>query len=288
VVSGTENDSAEQGRREAGALVEVVIGTPVNRAKAYMLDKFLTNQKKIQNRCPRSELVLATVEHDFARELEALLTARGIRGRVLRYETVKPDYARSPEWNVVCGVEAIREYMLSQTKAEYLLRLDVDMTYAPDIIEVMQREIQGHDGVFSGYPLRDFGLILAGGGCCMLHVATVRRITPRCVEFRNGDVLYDDVMLEADLFRLGARIRKGFFLSICHYRNEDAARCIEPRPVGILRSLVHMPLVRYAGVKASLLLKRDVLGRLRFLLFRARCRVTRSLSVLRRGQRESG
>jgi hypothetical protein len=288
MVSGTENDSAEQGHREAGASVEVVIGTPINWAKAYMLDKFLTNQKEIQSRYRRSELVLATVEHDLAEELEALLDASGIGGRVLRYETVKPDYARSPVWNIVCGAEAIREYMLSQTKAEYLLRVDADMTYAPDIIEVMEREIRDHDGVFSGYPLRDYGLILAGGGCCMLHVDTVRRITPRCVEFRNGNVLYDDVMLEADLFRLGARIRKGFFLPICHYRNEDEARCIEPRPVGILRSLVHIPLVRYVGVRASLMLKCDVPGRLRFLLFRARCCVA-SLSFLpRRGRGASG
>jgi hypothetical protein len=267
MVSGTENDLTEQGHREAGALVEVVIGTPIRRAGAYVLDKFLMNQEEIQNRHPGSELVLATVEHDFARELEALLTARGIRGRVLRYETVKPDYARSPVWNIVCGAEAIREYMLSQTKAEYLLRVDADTTYAPDIIEVMEREIRDHDGVFSGYPLRDYGLILAGGGCCLLHVDTVRRIRPRCVEFTNGDVLSDDVMLEADLFRLGSRVKKGFFLSICHYSNADEARCIEPMPVGALRAMRSITLVRYAGVRASLLLKRDVLGRARSLLF---------------------
>jgi hypothetical protein len=282
-----DNKTLERIQGGAGEAPRVVIGTPVNRFKAYMLDGFLANQKEIQVRYPDSELVLATVEHDFARELQGLLISRAIRGTVLRYETVKPDHARSVVWNIVSGAAAIREHVLSRTGTEYLLRLDVDMTYPPDMIEVMEREIQGHDAVFSGYALRDYGLILAGGGCCMLHVDTVRRISPRCVEFRNGDVLHDDVMLEADLFRLGCRVRKGFFLGICHYVNESEARCIEPRPVGILRSMLHTPLIRYVGIRASLMAERDLLGRARTLFYGSKSRVTRPSALLRRSQRKS-
>lgn len=109
--------------------VNVVVGTPIYRQGAFILDKFLSNQKEVQQNYPSSELVLATVEEDFIEELERLLGSYGLRGKVILYKTVKPDYARSWIWNVACGREAIRHYTLLQTKASYLLFLDADMTY---------------------------------------------------------------------------------------------------------------------------------------------------------------
>ena len=53
--------------------LDVLVGTPIYREGAYILEKFLANQKEIQQRYPPSELVLATVEHDFAEELEKTL-----------------------------------------------------------------------------------------------------------------------------------------------------------------------------------------------------------------------
>ena len=119
------------------------------------MDKFLANQKEIQQRYLSSELVLATVENDFADELEMLLSSWGIRGKVLRYETIKPDYARSRLWNAACGREAIRQYTLSQTETNYLLWFDADMTYDASVIDILLNEIQGYDVVYSGYAPRD-------------------------------------------------------------------------------------------------------------------------------------
>ncbi|GAF70126.1 unnamed protein product [marine sediment metagenome] len=54
--------------------VNVVIGTPIYRQGAYVLDKFLYNQKQIQQSYPLSELILATSEYDFIKELESLVS----------------------------------------------------------------------------------------------------------------------------------------------------------------------------------------------------------------------
>ena len=51
----------------------VLIGTPVCRSGAYALDKFMTNQKQIQENYPGSSLVMATSEPDFVNELENLI-----------------------------------------------------------------------------------------------------------------------------------------------------------------------------------------------------------------------
>ena len=248
--------------------VNVVIGTPIYRAGAYILDRFLANQKEIQQKHPSSELVLATVEHDFADELEALLSSLGIRGKVLSYETIKPDHARSMVWDVACGREALRRYMLSQTKAKYMLCLDADMTYDPNIIEIMGRETQGYDVVFSGCPLRDFGTGLAGSGCMMLSRGTLEKVEFRCCEFKNGEAMSEDNLLEMDLFRLGSRIKKGFFLSISHYKSENEARHIDPRPVGVLRRIANSPLVRYGLIRASLIVHYNIPWKLKVLLNR--------------------
>lgn len=248
--------------------VNVVIGTPIYRAGAYILDRFLANQKEIQQKHPSSELVLATVEHDFADELEALLSSLGISGKVLRYETVKPEHDRSRMWNVACGREALRRYMLSQTKAKYMLCLDADMTYDPNIIEIMGRETQGYDVVFSGCPLRDFGTGLAGSGCMMLSRSILGKVEFRCCEFENGEAMSEDNLLEMDLFRLGSRIKKGFFLSISHYKSENEARHIDPRPVGVLRRIANSPLVRYGLIRASLMVKHNIPWKLKVLLNR--------------------
>ena len=238
--------------------VSVLVGAPIHRAGAHILDKFLANQKEIQQNYPSSELALATVEYDFADELEALLSSLGIRGKVLRYDTIKPVHARSRAWNVACGREAIRQYMLAETKAKYLLSLDADMTYASNMIEIMERAIQDYDVAYSGYSLRNFGIALAGGGCCMLTVEVVKEVKFRCLEFKNGFFIYEDSLLELDLMRSGKRIKKGFFLEISHYESEDQARSIGPQQVGLYRRITHSAFVRYVIIRASIMLQHDV------------------------------
>ncbi|MDY6916562.1 MAG: hypothetical protein SVP26_01255 [Chloroflexota bacterium] len=250
--------------------VNVVVGVPIHRAGAYILDRFLANQREIQQKYPASELVFATVEDDFADELDAMLVSAGIRGQVLRYKTVKPAHARSRAWNIACGREAIRGYVLSQTSAQYLLCLDSDMTFDPAVIEIMEREIQRHDAVFSGYVTKMGpkwgGLALTAGGCCMLTRSTVERLIFRCIEFRNGGFLYDDTMLELDLMRARCRTRKGFFVSTSHYRLEGSARHLHPQRVGMVKRMANTTIVRYPLIRCSVMLERDIPLELRAVL----------------------
>ena len=256
-----------QGTNES---VNVVVGVPIYRAGAYILDKFLANQEEIQQSYPSSELVFATSEPDFVKELEGALSLWGLKGKVLRYEIIKPDYAKSRFWNVACGKEAIRRYTLSKTKAKYLLSLDADMTYDSNIIGIMEKEIQNCDVVCSGYPLRDFGMCLTGGGCCMLTAALMKGVRFRCLEFKNGVAISEDTLLELDLIRSGKRMKKGFFLAISHYDNEGQAKAIRPRPLGLYRRITQSGLVRYALIRASITSKHNIGDWLRRLIYRFR------------------
>lgn len=247
--------------------VNVVAGAPIYRAGAYILDKFLANQKEIQQNYPSSELVLATVEGDYVEELERLLSSWGLRGKVLRYETVKPDYARSGVWNVACGREAIRQHVLSKPEARYMLSLDVDMTYDPSMIEIMEREIQGYDVAYGGYAGRTVGMVNGGLGCTMFTKEALERIKFRCYEFKNGDVLDEGVTLEMDLIRLRQRFKRGFFLSIAHYENETEAKCTDPHPLGLFHKITNFPPIRYTLIRASIVVRRDITGRLHRLLY---------------------
>ena len=251
--------------------MDVVVGAPIHRRGAYIIDKFLSNQKEIQQNYPSSELILATVEDDFIAELESLLSSLGNTGKVILYETVKPDYAHNIIWNITCGREAIRQYVLSQTEAKYLLFLDSDMTFHPSVIEIMKKEIQGYDVVHSGYALRHhFGVGLNGLGCSMLTRDILEKIRFRCCEFRNGEVVDEGSMLEMDLVRLRGRIKRGIFVSICHYENESEARSIDPQPLGLFQRMTNHSLVRYALIRTNITLRRDITSRLKSLLYRFR------------------
>jgi hypothetical protein len=246
--------------------MNVVIGTPIHRDGAYVIDKFLSNQKQIQQIYPSSELILASWEYDFVKELGSLVSFWKLRGNVLPYEVVKPDYARSSIWNIACGREAIREYALSQTEARYLLFLDADMTFEPSVIKIMEKEIQGYDVVFSGYPLQHYGVGLAGAGCLMLTRDILEKVKFRCYEFKNGEVIFEDNLLEMDLFRSGSRTKKGFFLSINHYRSATEATHINPQPVGLLRRITNCAFTRYWLIRASIMLHYNIPWKLKAFL----------------------
>lgn len=245
--------------------VDVVIGTVIYRQGSYIIDKLLANQKEIQQEYPRSELIFAVNEADFVQELERLLSHWGLRGRVILYETIKPEYARSKVWNIACGREAIRRYTLSQPEVRYLLSLDADLICDADIIEIMEREIQGYDIVFSGCPLRDYGIGLAGAGCVMINRSVLEKIRFRCVEFKNGDVMFEDNLLELDSFRLRSRIKRGFFLHVSHYRSPNEARNIEPHPVSLYQRITNSVLFRYVLIRASLIVNRNIPWRLKII-----------------------
>jgi hypothetical protein len=255
---------------------DVIIGTPVHRLGAYVLDRFLDNQKQIQQSQPSSELVLATCEQDFIEELDGLMISRELRGTTLYYEVAKPEHARSRIWNIACGREAIRQHLLAQTEARYLLFLDADMTFDPAVIEIMKREIKRHDAVFSGYPLQRFGKGLAGLGCALLTRSTLEKINFRCYEFKNGEVIFEDNMLEMDLFRSGGRVRKGFFLAIDHYTSEDETGHITPQPVGISRKIANWAPARYALLRMSMLIRHNIPWKLKTYVSKLQGRIPHS------------
>ncbi len=243
--------------------IDVVVGALIYRQGAYIVDKFLANQKEIQRVYPSSELVLATNESDFVQELERLLSHWGLRGRVILYDTIKPEYARSKVWNIACGREAIRRYTLSQPEVRRFLSLDSDLICDANIIEIMEKEIRGHDIVFNGCPLRDYGIGLAGAGCVMINRSVLEQIRFRCVEFKNGDVMFEDNLLELDSFRLRSRIKRGFLLHVSHYKSANEARNIEPHPVSLYQRITTSVLVRYVLIRASFVVKRNIPWRLK-------------------------
>jgi hypothetical protein len=246
---------------------EVVMGTPVCRRTAFVLDKFLASQREIQRAYPDCELVLATDEPDFVAELGEQLKRRHLRGEVITYETVKPDYAQSRIWSVTCGREAIRQYALGRG-AEYLLCLDGDMVYDPAVVSIMKAKIAGFDVAYSGFRLRPRGTLGFGTSCFMLNRRILTEINFRCYEFRNGQILDDGESIFLELFRCHARLNKGFFVSIRHYMNSHHYYAVEPQPMPWYQALTHIPLVRYIMTRAAVLARYNIARRLRFWLYR--------------------
>lgn len=253
--------------------MDVLLGGPVYRQGTYVIDKFLANQRDIQLAYPSCELVLATNEADLVEELRQLLVSWGLKGKVIPYETVKPENARGRVWNIACGREAIRQHMLSQTEADYYLSVDADMVYDPAIVEIMKSEIQGYDVIFSGCPYRDGMVGLTGSGCMMARREALQSLKFRCAEFKSGDVLSEDNMFEMDSFRRGSKIKKGFFLHVSHYKDANEALHIAPQPVGTYRRIATSALVRYLLIRASLTAGVNLPGR----LWRAKARAARGL-----------
>lgn len=240
---------------------EVIVGAPLCRRTAFVLDKFLANQQEIQQAYPNCELILATEEPDFVDELRERIDRYNLRGDAIAFEVVKPEYAKSRVWSIAWGREAMRQYTLSQG-AEYFLSLDSDMTYEPSVISIMKSKIKGFDVVSSGYWLRHRDIWGLGGGCFMINRETLNKITFRCYEFKNGRVIYEDESLDMDLFACRARVKKGIFASIKHYVNSQEYYGIDPQPMGWFRTLTNNLLVRYILIRMGILMRYDIAYRL--------------------------
>ena len=246
--------------------LRILIGVLIYRKGAYILDKFLSNQAKIQQQSPSSELVIATAEHDFAGEIESMMNRWQLKGRILTYEIVKPEKAKNIIWNIASGREAVRQYFLYHSQAEGLLFLDADMIYEPKVVEIMSRELNGYDVVFSGYHRRDFGIGLAGAGCLLLNRDALEKIRVRCFEFGNGEIITEDTTLEMDLFRCGCHIKKGIFVSLAHYINLTESRHISPTKVSLFRKVSNNAFIRYCLIRASIMIHYNIPKHLRVLL----------------------
>ncbi len=230
----------------------ILIGTLIYRSGAYVLDKFLANQQEIHLRYPASELIMATAEVDYLEELESVIRRRNLRGKVIYFDVEKPAYSKSRLWNIACGREAIRHYLLTNTDAGALLYLDADMTFNPEVISIMKHEMPGYGAVFSGYRFKNNRIGLAGAGCLLLTREALERIQFRCYEFRNGQVINEDNILEMDLYGRGVRIKKSFFLEIDHHVSDTEYKRMHPQRIRLFRKIANHSLVRYWLMKASI------------------------------------
>jgi hypothetical protein len=218
----------------------------------------MSNQKQIQRSYPSSELILATCETDLIEELHDMLASMELRGTVIQYEVSKPVYAKSNIWNIACGRETIRTYVLSRPEAGHLLFLDSDMIFEPSVIYKLELEMAGYDVIFSGYPLRNYGKGLVGAGCVMFARNILEKIKFRCYEFKNGQVIFEDNLIEMDVFQTGGKIKKGYFVCVDHYINESTARHMAPQRVDIVRRVTSSSFIRYCLIKASIILKWNI------------------------------
>jgi hypothetical protein len=241
---------------------QVIIGTPIYRRGAYVLDQFLTNLKNIQQNCPDSELIFATCENDFVGDLKRQLQNHLIRGNVICYRVQKPNYSRSNIWNITCGREAIRQYFLKQTSASQLLFLDADIICDPWIILSLNKEIERFDLIFSGCPLKDGRIGLAGAGCMTLKREILERVSFRCLEFKNGQVITEDNLIEMDVFEKGGRIKKGIFVSMEHWISSKEKKVVHPQKVNLFRQLTTSTIFRYFWLKLSISCRFNILGAL--------------------------
>jgi hypothetical protein len=256
--------------------LKIFVGTTCHPNGAFIFDKFLANQKQVQDNYPDSELILSTSSPDYAVQLEKQLQYFEIKGKVLCYpifmpeyaKNRKPDYGRDRIWDITAGREAIRMHALSKTQVQGLLFMDSDMIFDPAVIPTMANYLTNYDAVFSGYRAKDDWLSISGFGCCLLSRRILNSLAFRCIEFKNGDMLSEDEVLEYDLNRMGFRVKKGIFLSIDHYKNAVESNHVHPQSVPFLNRLVNNKYIRYILVRTSILFGRNVTFHLKNILFK--------------------
>ena len=234
--------------------MKVLVGSPVYRQGAYVLDKFLRNQKQIQDIRPDCDLVLSTQDLDYTGELRQELLKLGLRGTVISHTPQKPAYARHKAWNIASARESIRQYFLSQPEAGHLLFLDADMTFDPAVVNILEKELVNQEAVFSGLILRTHRPGLTAGGCLMMRRAAVEKVKFRCYEFSNGQYITEDNVLEMDLYRQKCRIKKGFFAANVHYITPTDIQETQPHQVGLYSQVMTSAFLRYWLLRASVFL----------------------------------
>lgn len=237
---------------------DIMVGTVISRKTAYILGRFLSNQSEIQKAYPHCVLLMATVEPDFALELKEKIKQYNLRGGVIKYDIIKPKYTEARTWNITCGREAIRNYMVSKTKAEFLLFVDSDMIVDPRVIQILKDEIKECDVIHSIYKLRYGGTNATGLGCSLIKRATLINNKFRCLEFENGQSIHGEGIFEMHLFEQKRKVRRGYFLKITHYVNKEKGYTVIPKSLNPIKKITNLLLVRYLLIKMSILVHFDI------------------------------
>lgn len=238
---------------------KLIIGTTVVKKSAYAINKFLQNQVEIQNHNPETELIIATDEIKFLGQLNNHINRYKLRGGVIYYKTEKPNYAKDNRiWSMSAGREAIRQYVLGETDANWLFSVDADMTFNPKCLDILLEKKNGWGVIQSGYSLRNVNAIGFSLGCTLIDRMVLEQIQFRCLEFKNGEVIEEGNMFEYDLVKKGIKIVKGVFLEIRHYYNDNDFVLTLSDRLPLLKRISTLPLVRYCLIGASITFKHDI------------------------------
>ena len=247
--------------------IDVIVGTPICRRTAYILDKFLANQQEIQRAYPGCMLVIATDEPDFVAELREQVAQYSIKADIITYETTKSDYTQSYIWNVTCGREALRQYVLS-TEAGYFLSVDGDMIFDPSVIDIMKNKSIGFDVVYSGYIMATLGFYGFGNGCLFFNRETLSKMAFTCFEFNKGQIIDESEALDWVLFKCHARVRKGIFIAIQHHISGEKCYAIEPQPMRWFRRLTNNLTIRFLLIQLSIFTRCNIARKLQTITHR--------------------
>ena len=237
--------------------VDVIVGIPICRRTAYVLDKFLANQQEIQRAYPSCMLVIATDEPDFVAELKAQVAHYNIKADVITFETIKSDYAQSYIWNVTCGREALRQYVLS-TEADYFLSIDGDMIFNPSVIDILKNKSVDIDVVCSAYMMASLGFYGFGNGCMFFNRKTLSKMAFTYFEFNNGQIIDESEAMDWILFKCRSRVTKGIFIAIDHYISWEKCYSIEPQLMGWFRRLTNNLTIRFLIIQMSIITRHNI------------------------------
>ncbi|MDK2876578.1 MAG: hypothetical protein PWQ22_988 [Archaeoglobaceae archaeon] len=207
----------------------IIVGVPVNEKSSYAIEKFLKNQEEI-HKASKAELktVFATEDKNFADKLRRLLKSYAIASEVIEFEVKKPENARHRIWNIVAARNAIRDYFL-KSNAEYLIFMDADMTFEPEIVNKLLEIAKDYDVVYNGYLDRgSSGINLTGFGGTLIKRWVMEKVRFRCKE-KNGRVIDEGVYFEFDLVKIRAKVFRGFIAYSEHHDPKNPPSICYPR-----------------------------------------------------------
>ncbi len=241
--------------------VSAIIGVPINRKNAFILEKFMKNQEEIQSSSKiRCKTIFATEEKEFAEELKKKLK-KGFE--VIEFEVQKPSNAKDRIWNIVSARNAIREYFL-KSDAEYLIFMDADMLFETEIVNKLLKFANRYDVVYNGYLDRGNlkGINLTGFGGTLIKRWVMEKVKFRCKE-KNGRVIDEGVYFEFDLVKIGAKIYRGFIAYSEHHDIQNPPSICYPRELTRWERIRNDPRFRFCFHLISSPLCYDILMKLK-------------------------
>ena len=194
---------------------------------------FLQNQEQIKKNAEYStRIVFSTEDKEFCPLLEECLSQTSLDYEILTFEVEKPKGARDRIWALTQAREVIRKYCIDQGSS-VLIFLDSDMTFDPDLINMLARKSgEGYDVVYNCYLLKNGRITFNGFGGTLIRRNIFREIAFRCYESPDHKGVVDEgFYFEMDLLRRNAKIFSGILCESAHYISAGSSLRLEPRPL---------------------------------------------------------